>query len=99
MNLAEKLSKVDMTTDNRISEEDRKYCETHQKAYLAALRDLKELMSYWEGVKKEQEEILGDYDREVLRYSNYITIQDFSIRNVEKKLFDIQLFSLIKFLC
>lgn len=89
MNLAEKLSKVDMTADNRISEADRKYCEAHQKAYMAALRDLKDLISYWEGIEAEQDEILGDYDRDVLKYSNYITIEDFSVRNIEKKLFDI----------
>lgn len=89
MNLAEKLSKVDMTKDNRISETDRKYCETHQKAYLSALRDLKDLITYWEGITKEQDEILGDYDNHVLKYSNYIKIDDFSIRNIEKKIFEI----------
>ena len=41
MDLAEKLANVDMTADNRISEEDRKYGETHQKAYETALSDLK----------------------------------------------------------
>lgn len=89
MNLAEKLSKVDMTTDNRISPEDRKYCEAHQKAYTTALRDLKDLISYWEGVRDEQDTILGDFDNDVLKYSNYISIEDFSIRNVEKKLLNI----------
>ena len=33
MDLAEKPAHVDMTADNRISEENRKYSETHQKAY------------------------------------------------------------------
>ena len=44
MDLAEKLANVDMTADNRISEEDRKYGETHQKAYETALSDLKGLV-------------------------------------------------------
>ena len=39
MDLAEKLANVDMTADNRISGEDRKYGETHQKAYETALSD------------------------------------------------------------
>ena len=39
MNLAEKLANVDMTEDNRISSDDRKYCEAHQKAYELAVEN------------------------------------------------------------
>lgn len=89
MNLTEKLAKVDMSSDNRISASDRKYCETHQKAYESALENLKGLIFYWESVNVEQDDILGDYDKETRKYSSYITIEDFSLSKVEEKTYDI----------
>ena len=90
MNLAEKLADVDMTEDNRISTEDRKYCETHQKAYELAIENLKGLIFFWECVEAEQDDILGDYDAYTRNYSNYISIEDFSIRKVEEKIMQSQ---------
>lgn len=86
MNLAEKLANVDMTEDNRISDEDRKYCETHQKAYELAIENLKNLVFFWECTEAEQDEILGDYDKDTRSYSSYISITDFSINKVNEKI-------------
>ena len=89
MNLADKLANVDMTADNRISADDRKYCETHQKAYELAIDNLKGLIFYWECVEIEQDEILGLYDKDTRKYSSYISIEDFSISKVESKIRDV----------
>lgn len=86
MNLAEKLANVDMTADNRISTEDRKYCETHQKAYELAIENLKGLIFFWECAEAEQDDILGDYDKDTRSYSSYISISDFSINKVNEKI-------------
>lgn len=84
MNLAEKLANVDMTADNRISDVDRKYCETHQKAYESALENLKGFVFLCECADVEQDVILGDYDKESRSYSGYTTIEDFSLKNVNR---------------
>ena len=89
MDLAEKLANVDMTADNRISEEDRKYGETHQKAYETALSDLKGLVLYCNSMDAAQNEILGDYDRERRVYNGYANIEGFSISNIEKAIYAI----------
>ena len=88
MNLADKLAKIDMIEDNRISDADRRYCEAHQKAYESAIENLSGLMFFWECVRIEQDDILGDYDKETRDYSSYISIRDFSISNVQEKLID-----------
>lgn len=89
MDLAEKLANVDMTADNRISEEDRKYGETHQKAYETALSDLKGLVLYCNCMNTAQDEILGDYDRSDRIYHGYTNIKDFSVDNIEKTIYAI----------
>lgn len=89
MDLAEKLAHVDMTADNRISEEDRKYGETHQKAYETALSDLKGLVLYCNSMNAAQNEILGDYDRSDRIYHGYTNIKDFSVDNIEKTIYAI----------
>lgn len=86
MDLADKLANVDMTEDNRISAEDRKYCEAHQKAYELAMENLKGLVFYLECAEAEQDDVLGDYDVYTRKYSSYISIEDFSIRKVEEKI-------------
>lgn len=89
MDLVEKLAHVDMTEDNRISEEDRKYGETHQKAYETALSDLKGLVLYCNSMVAAQDEILGDYDRADRIYHGYTNIEDFSVDNIEKAIYAI----------
>lgn len=84
MNLTEKLANVDMTTDNRISDADRTYCKTNQKAYESALENLKGIVFLYECAEAEQDAILGDYDIESRSYSGYITIEDFSLKNVNR---------------
>ena len=89
MDLAEKLANVDMTADNRISEEDRKYGETHQKAYETALSDLKGLVLYCNSMDAAQDEILGDCDRAGRVSRGYTNIKDFSVDNIERAIYDI----------
>lgn len=89
MDLAEKLANVDMTADNRISEEDRKYGETHQKAYETALSDLKGLVLYCNSMDAAQDEILGDCDRAGRVSRGYTNIKDFSVDSIKKAIYAI----------
>ena len=52
MSLLEKFDAVVVQADNRISETDKYFCETHQEAYEAALTSFKELGFFWEDMLK-----------------------------------------------
>ena len=54
MSLLEKFDAVVVQADNRISETDKYFCETHQEAYEAALTSFKELGFFWEDMLKTQ---------------------------------------------
>lgn len=62
MNLLDKFDAVNIQADNRISETDKNYCETHQEAYEAALTSFKELGFFWEDMLKVQNDLLGPRD-------------------------------------
>lgn len=59
MSLLEKFDAVVVQADNRISETDKYFCETHQEAYEAALTSFKELGFFWEDMLKTQSDLLG----------------------------------------
>ena len=58
MNLLEKMDAIDVKADTRISGADRYFCETHQRAFDAAHRDLLALWKSWKTIEMQQREIL-----------------------------------------
>lgn len=62
MDLITKFAAVEVKSDNRITTEDKKFCESHQAAYEAAKGSLTELQFFWEDILEKQNEILKDTD-------------------------------------
>ena len=58
--LLAKFSAVEIKADNRISPDDKQFCEKHQAAYEAAIGSYQELSFFWEDMVKMQKEILGE---------------------------------------
>ena len=50
MDLLDKFDAVTILADARISQADKNYCETQQKAYEAAISSYKELAFFWEDI-------------------------------------------------
>ena len=70
MELLEKFAAVEVRADNRIAQDDKEYCERHQKAYEAAISGYKKLSSLWEKLNHAQQELLGDHDSK--SFYNYL---------------------------
>ena len=62
MDILEKLSSVAVNVDDRISEQDRAWCEAHEKAYKAARIALAKLGEMCDRFWNEQTEILSPYE-------------------------------------
>ena len=60
MGLLEKFSAVEVQADDRITERDKRYCETQQKAYEAAISGFMELSFFWSDMEAAQRELLGE---------------------------------------
>lgn len=60
MNLLEKFSAVEVQTDDRITENDKSYCEKHQKAYETAISSFQELSFFWRDMEEAQRKLLGE---------------------------------------
>ena len=58
MSFLSKFSAVEVKSDTRISESDKRFCEAHQQAYENAISLLYELKFFWEGMLESQKEIL-----------------------------------------
>lgn len=84
MSLLEKFDAVVVQADNRISETDKYFCETHQEAYEAALTSFKELGFFWEDMLKTQSDLLGprhtDFFYDYLSSSKGPSISNHSIQ-------------------
>ena len=87
MNLLEKFEAVEVTPGHCISPEDKLYCERHQAAYEAALQGVQELVFFWEDLRKNQQELLGEgqnsagNDLTYLAFRNGLSITDTSLLN------------------
>lgn len=68
MGLLEKFDAVKLKADDRISESDRLFCESYQKAYDKAREVLSELKYHWEEIEKTQDDALRELGDE--RYRN-----------------------------
>lgn len=90
MSLLDKFNTVVIQADNRISETDRDYCETQQKAYEAAISSYKELSFFWEDMCRTQEELLGPksgrFHTDYLDHYQGIILSNHSIREHIKSL-------------
>ena len=71
MELLEKFAAVEVQTDNRISENDKFYCEQHQSAYETAISSYKELAFFWADMEAAQKEFVGERNDNSF-YHNYL---------------------------
>ena len=71
MELLDKFATVEVKADNRISENDKFYCEQHQSAYETAISSFKELAFFWAEIEEAQKKYLGDKDGSAF-YHNYL---------------------------
>lgn len=85
MGLLEKFENIKIEADNRISPEDKAFCERHQAAYEAALQGVQELVFFWEDMVKMQKELLGEKNESessgliYLAFRNGLAISDLSL--------------------
>ncbi len=59
MDLLDKFAAVTVKADDRITPEDKAFCEAHQAAYDAAVQSFRELAFFWEDMENTQKELLG----------------------------------------
>lgn len=85
MNILEKLKTVEITTDNRISEKDRQFCEAHQTAYREAKDALNELIYFWEEAVNRQHTLLAEAATSQYSLDVYISVPNVSIRDIKQK--------------
>ena len=87
MSLLEKFSKVEVKADERISAEDRHFCEVHQSAYDDARSSLQELKFYWETMLESQKQLLASIgeSNHTMYLSDHSNL-DISVRDIEKQL-------------
>lgn len=72
MDLLKKFEAVTVQADNRISLEDKAFCERHQAAYKSALQSFRELVFFWEDMVGQQKVLLCDSDSEPGGYLKYL---------------------------
>lgn len=93
MDLLDKFDAVTILADARISQADKDYCETQQKAYEAAISSYKELAFFWEDMLRVQEELVGprsgQFYTDYLESSQGPTISRYAIEKHIKKLHSI----------
>ena len=71
----EKLSAIQITPDNRITETDRLFCETQEKAYHKAKEGLQSLKEQWEDLQTQQAESLSTVSPEMNSRYSYINVE------------------------
>ena len=75
MDLLTKFAAVEVKSDSRITEDDKKFCESHQAAYEAAKSSLTELQFFWEDILETQEKLLKETDSaKTLYLTDYDTL-------------------------
>lgn len=86
ISILEKLDAVEIKTDTRISETDRRYCEAHQSAYDEARQALIKLREQWKSIVDQQKEILLSAEQESYAHTDYISIDSFSAAAIQAKI-------------
>ena len=72
MSLLDKFEVVEIKVDDRISEQDKQFCERQQAAYTAALHGFQELIFFWEDMLSAQKTLLGEPDSPPRAYNQYL---------------------------
>ena len=72
MSLLDKFEVVEIKVDDRISEQDKQFCERQQAAYTAALCGFQELTFFWEDMLSAQKALLGEPDSLPRTYNQYL---------------------------
>lgn len=72
--------------DNRISDKDKIFCETHYKAYKTAKKDLQELEAVLENIKGRQSNILKNIDDHSCPLDIYININNLTDKSIQNKI-------------
>ena len=76
MDLLEKFAAVEVKADNRITAEDKNYCEQHQAAYEAARDAFQELAFIWNDIESTQLSLLTNLDDSPYAYKTYLASND-----------------------
>ena len=76
MDLLEKFNALTVEADTRISPSDKEFCEKHQAAYEAAIQSFRELLFFWEDMKKTQRELLAGQTDPSASDMTYLTSRD-----------------------
>ena len=86
MSLLDKFSAVEIKADSRISEEDRDFCQKHQKVYLEAREGLIALKKKWKELYDSQMAVMeGLADSEYTR-DRYIKVEGLSTSSLNNKI-------------
>lgn len=85
MSLLDKISAIQVKSDTRISEEDRKVCQAHQEAYEKAREMFLILREQWEVFVYEQQEIMSAASNETYIRERYYCLEGMSAKNIKKK--------------
>ena len=86
MNLLNKISAIEIKADTRISEEDRKVCQTHQKAYKRAREMFLLLDEQWSAFVDEEQEIMSAVTDDSYIRERYYHTESFSIASIRNKI-------------
>ena len=74
MSILDKFSAVEIKTDSRISEEDRDFCQKHQKAYLEARDALRSIKKQWKELYDAQMALMEQISDSEYTRERYIRI-------------------------
>ena len=86
MSLLDKIAAVEIKADTRISEEDRVFCQTQQKAYETAKASLLEIRALWKSLVQSQEELLTPIMPDSYSKETYIRLNGFSSIDLRNKI-------------
>lgn len=85
MDILEKLDAIQVQPDSRISDKDRRYCETHQKAYQEAKNMLGELECVWKDMTERQKTILMEVESDSYQMNPYTSIEGLSAEKIHER--------------
>lgn len=100
MELLDKFDAIKITVDTRISDADRTFCETHEKAYEAAKISLQELLYIWEDMLETQKDIKVTTDYGSAAYLPSRNVLDISATTIQRhieNLHDIFIENLVRY--
>lgn len=86
MSLLDKFSAVEIKADSRISEEDRDFCQKHQKVYLEAREGLLFLKKKWKDLYDSQMAVMESISESEYTRERYIRIEGLSTSNLSSKI-------------